>query len=256
MSTKEVILPDIVLDIIDDRREFQAVVEVPTSEGVISETIIKKDFSELMKTIGEVTVYINKYKNINTNKHVRGERAAAMIGNISDVIDVVYKKEQEKVVIHRKSMDLGLEDSVKLCAGLELNDVRISQSREDGILFVIEYNVKDYAPEFPDEVWDDVHNKLFERTPYESTRIDVLKELDNEYFDKSGIITDSEIYQGQPRIAGTSINPHKITAMIKEDEYTDEQIIEYFHPNLTIEDINTCIDYSEGNQKGYEEYTS
>jgi uncharacterized protein (DUF433 family) len=60
---------------------------------------------------------------------------------------------------------------------------------------------------------------------------------------KERIVVDPNLHFGKPCVAGTRITVQNVLELVREGVSFSE-IIETFYPDLTIEDIQACIQYA------------
>ena len=63
------------------------------------------------------------------------------------------------------------------------------------------------------------------------------------------IVIDPKIYGGKPCIRGTRITVMMILELI-EDGLTFQQIIKYYYPQLSEQDIKACLEYARAVVEG------
>lgn len=241
-------LPDIRIGYESD--QYVVSVSVPVADGDRTHTVKHTSLSTALETAGSITSYITRHGGVHTNPGERGERAAAMIADAKDVVDAVYRGHDQRVVIRRKSLDTDIDESLRFCAGLEQARMTVKFSRDFGLHARYEYDVAEYAPDLPDEAWEDAHNRLFDREPFDDLHLDFLRKLANEYDGKSEIVHDED---GEPRLAGTTANPLHIYYLSEEQGRTVEEL-KRFHPELTEEDVATITEYAENNPEKAEKH--
>lgn len=62
------------------------------------------------------------------------------------------------------------------------------------------------------------------------------------------IVINPEIHFGKPCVAGTRIAVENVLELIQEGIHFDE-IIKQYYPDLTIEDVNACVQYGSAIQQ-------
>lgn len=189
---------------------------------------------------------LDQYGDVNADMHERGERAADLAREAPGVLDATYSEPVRELVVTHETMQTDTYSELTLFAGLRESHCWVSHDREHGPVFVVEYDVRPFAPPFPDTAtWDDLGGELREKAADEclldSLRFEHVIALAGEVPAEQALVTHPDVMDGAPRLAGTECNAFHVYTLVAVRGGDPEDVIEHVYPELAVADVEFIV---------------
>jgi len=116
------------------------------------------------KEITEALQHIEQYGSAHVDVDARGNRAVELVQKAPGVVEAYYNEYVPEVVVKHDVARTDTYDTLKMFAGLEERHWWIDFSREHGMTLSIEYGVNQFAINPTEEDWENLEQKLEEKT--------------------------------------------------------------------------------------------